>query len=428
MYIKNFYYMRIGIYLACLNPEYRGGVNSYAQGLLQGLRNIDSTNQYFLISYGDEKPAYQKYLSENFNFTPLRESRPHPTALKPGIIGSIHKQLRRLRFLVNIVLDTIFFLPFQSKLFAVYCKRKFQSINQQVKLLNLDICYFPVISPELLGLDVKTIVSPHDIQQVHYPENFPFYTRLGRAIEYRSVMDRAAVVQASSVFMKNDFQKNFAIPKEKICIIPEGVMNDFINFIPEAAESEAFLEKYNLKPGYIFYPAQHWPHKNHQTLIKAVALVKEKFGVDLRLVFTGQKDKSFKSLYEFIEKQGYSSFITFTGNLKFKELFYAYYNSLMVVIPGVYESSSLPVKEAMAMGVPVVAAANGSNEEINLDENILLFETFNYQELAEKIYKLYGDRKLRDNLVEKSKAFIKNYTWDKVAQSYVTLFESFKTV
>ena len=44
--------------------------------------------------------------------------------------------------------------------------------------------------------------------------------------------------------------------------------------------------KYGLEPGYLFYPAQFWPHKNHATLLAALALLRDR-GVKKRLVLCG---------------------------------------------------------------------------------------------------------------------------------------------
>ena len=46
------------------------------------------------------------------------------------------------------------------------------------------------------------------------------------------------------------------------------------------------LAKYRLEPGYLFYPAQFWPHKNHITLLAALALLRER-GITERLVLCG---------------------------------------------------------------------------------------------------------------------------------------------
>ncbi|WP_256464260.1 hypothetical protein [Bradyrhizobium sp. 44] len=36
------------------------------------------------------------------------------------------------------------------------------------------------------------------------------------------------------------------------------------------------LAKYSLEPGYLFYPTQFWRHKNHVTLLAALALLRER--------------------------------------------------------------------------------------------------------------------------------------------------------
>ena len=115
--------------------------------------------------------------------------------------------------------------------------------------------------------------------------------------------------------------------------------------------------------------------------------------------------------------------VRFLENIKFSELFYAYNNSEIVVIPVEY-GPSLPIREAMALGKPVIASKNGVNNEINMNDNIILFDTHNYKELAQKIQLLLTNSRLKKSLIIRSKQLIKKYTWSETAQNYIKVFSS----
>lgn len=398
--------MKIGILLLNIDPSYRGGVNSFIHGLLSGLKKIDTKNEYGLLVYESNAFAYQQYVSDTIKVVTFRDDV---------------SWLRKLKFFIRLV----FILPGLQPLYTTIESLLFSKVQKQIEKTLRDVYYAPTVPYFPLNLSAKVIISPHDIQQIHYPEYFSLIQRWYRGVTYRVSMKQASVIQASTVFIKNDFRDAFSIPEEKIKVIPEGVMLEFLNFIPNEEENQAFLKKYNVPQEYIFYPAQHWPHKNHKTLIKATAYVLEKYKVKLHLVFTGEKNKRFQYLYNFIDQGKYNNFIQFLGNIKFSELFYAYHNALMVVIPVVYESSSLPVKEAMALGKAVIASRNGANEEINLNENIILFETYNEKDLGEKMYQMYANATLRQELGHRSKEVVSHFTWENIAKQYITLFETF---
>lgn len=46
------------------------------------------------------------------------------------------------------------------------------------------------------------------------------------------------------------------------------------------------LRKYSLNPGYFFYPAQVWAHKNHDRILQAAAILQQR-GVEIHVAFAG---------------------------------------------------------------------------------------------------------------------------------------------
>jgi len=399
--------MKIGILLLNNDPSYRGGVNSYIHGLLTGFKDIDTKNKYYLFIFKKNQQHYEQYKSEHIHIITFTDD-----------VGWIKK--------IKSFLKLLCIAPFLRKFYAQLERLLYKNLSTLITTHEIDIYYSPVAPFFPLGIEGKIVVSPHDIQQVHFPEYFSLRERWERATFFPLAFKKAAIIQASTNFMKEDFKKNYELSDEKIRVIPEGVMNNFLNFSPNSIDNEAFKEKFQIPDPYVFYPAQHWPHKNHRTLILAVDFLNKKYHTNIQLVFTGEQHKKFQSLYNFIQEGNYTQWITFLGNIKFSELLYAYKNALAVAIPVMYESSSLPVKEAMAACVPVLASRNGSNEEININDNILLFNTYDHKELAEEIYTLYTHAGLRNELIEKSKKIIAEFTWDKIAERYLVLFNELK--
>lgn len=396
--------MKIGILLINNDPSYRGGVNSFINGLLSGLKRVDKKNEYYLLICGVDEKFHRKQVSKRF---------------KIKTFSNWNKAALNFRYFLLKTLTA----PLLRNFYYLVERLIYSKLIREINSLELDIIYSPSMPFFPLKLRGKLAISPHDIQHLHFPKYFSVNEKWFRSTVFPASMKSASVIQASTEFMKNDFHKKMNMPLEKIVVIPEGVSSDFLNFKPKKKNNADFLQKYKLKPGYLFYPAQHWPHKNHVTLLKAVKFLQRKEKIQMQVVFTGQMNSQFDSLYKFVKDNNLKKNVHFLGNIKYNELFYAYINAASVIVPVEYESSSLPVKEAMALGVPVIASRNGANEEINISNNILLFDTHDYKKLAEKILLLKGNPNLRLELVKKSKKIIKNYSWNSIAKTYISTFE-----
>ena len=79
---------------------------------------------------------------------------------------------------------------------------------------------------------------------------------------------------AVSEHVRDDLVERLGYPRERVRVIHHGV--DHERFRPDGRAREPFL----------LYPANWWPHKNHELLLEAFALVRRE-RPELRLVLTG---------------------------------------------------------------------------------------------------------------------------------------------
>jgi glycosyltransferase involved in cell wall biosynthesis len=95
-----------------------------------------------------------------------------------------------------------------------------------------------------------------------------------------------------------------------------------------------------------------------------------------------------------------------------------------LVFPSRYEPFGLVVIEAMAAGLPVITAATtGAAEIITAECGIVLSEPDDLQALARALSLLTSDRNLRSQMGQSARAIAQQHSWNKMAQSYVDLFE-----
>lgn len=171
-------------------------------------------------------------------------------------------------------------------------------------------------------------------------------------------------------------------------------------------DGEYLKKKYNIqkKPTLLFVGRLD-KEKNIDVLIKALGILKDKF--EFQLIIAGQ-GKEKLPLKKLALSAGIQSNVIFTGFLPEKDLPYIYRIADIFVMPSIAELQSLVTMEAMASGLPVVAAnAVALPHLVHDNENGFLFIPGNEQDLARKLSKLLENKTLRDKMGGQSLAIIK---------------------
>ena len=135
---------------------------------------------------------------------------------------------------------------------------------------------------------------------------------------------------AISEHARETLVERLSLEPERVRTIHLGV--DLERFSPADVPREPFL----------FYPANAWPHKNHERLFEAVALLRREHR-DLRLVLTGDHD----DVPDFVEAR---------GRVSRDELVELYRRASALVFPSLYEGFGQPVLEALACACPVACS------------------------------------------------------------------------
>jgi glycosyltransferase involved in cell wall biosynthesis len=139
------------------------------------------------------------------------------------------------------------------------------------------------------------------------------------------------------------------------------------------------------------------------------------------LVITGAPLWKADGLAESIRRSPWSKDILFTGFVPQAHLPSLYAGAGLFVFPSLYEGFGLPILEAMACGVPVVAGNRTSLPEIAGDAACLVNPDFP-EEIATGISLVLGNAILAKTLRQKGPMQAARFNWDRTARQTLEVY------
>ena len=204
-------------------------------------------------------------------------------------------------------------------------------LRRELGLDGLDAVHFPlsVMLPLVSSPPAATTIL--DVQHEFLPQNFPRWELAYRRYLYGASARRSRIVIAISEHARETLIERLSIAPDAVRTIHLGV--DLDRFAPADVAREPFL----------LYPANRWPHKNHDRLFDAFALLRRE-RPELRLVLTGT---GHANVPEGVESR---------GRVAADELVDLYRRAAALVFPSLYEGFGQPVLEALACACPVACS------------------------------------------------------------------------
>ena len=142
-------------------------------------------------------------------------------------------------------------------------------------LKKLDLFFCPLGSLWPRPVSIPSVVTIPDIQECFFSSFFSEKERLFREYNHLDSLEAADRIVTISNFSKKTFIEQYGVSPKKVRV--SWLNADDSIFEPMVEPPNRTFE---LPPsGYLFYPANRWPHKNHDTLLHAMRYLKEARGL-----------------------------------------------------------------------------------------------------------------------------------------------------
>ncbi|MEI6704002.1 MAG: glycosyltransferase family 1 protein, partial [Deltaproteobacteria bacterium] len=216
-----------------------------------------------------------------------------------------------------------------------------------------------------------------------------------RERHFKNLLPRAARIITGTGAGKEEIIKYYQVPENLVQVVPFPTPQFALS--PPVTEEQQAGES-QIPENYLFYPAQFWPHKNHVGLLLALKILRDKFGLNFNLVFTGSDKGNLGYVQKMVKELGLEDKVTFLGFVETDFLRELYRRAFALVFPTFLGPDNLPPLEAFALGCPVIAS-NVEGAEEQLGSAALLFDPKNPEEMALRIKELHDSPAIRDELI-----------------------------
>lgn len=237
-----------------------------------------------------------------------------------------------------------------------------------------------------------------------------------RLLRMRAVLEEANTRHADRTLVTSRYCRHVAaevygLDEGELAVVPECIDLDAWR-----AMAEEDLPRKDPRPT-ILNVAHQYPRKDTETLLEAVSLLRHEYSdVQLRIVGIGPRLEFLRRRAAELDLHGN---VAFLGAVRDRpHLMRQYFQSDLFCLPSRQEGFGIVFLEAMAAGLPVVAARAGAAPEVIGDEEVgLLFSPGDARELCNRLSQLLGDADLRHAFSSAARERVERFERRQVAQT-----------
>jgi glycosyltransferase involved in cell wall biosynthesis len=261
----------------------------------------------------------------------------------------------------------------------------------------------------------RLIVTVHDLAFEHFPQLFPTSWRWLYRAGVRAAARRADAIITPSRSTAEDLVSRTSAAPDRIHVVPLAAALEH-----GGADVAATLARLKVPAPYVLFVGTLEPRKNLVRLVRAYRRVAAT-GLPHTLVLAGGMGWHGSELLRELALAGPGE-VVLTGELSRPELDALYRGAACFAYPSLYEGFGLPVLEAMARGVPVVASTGSSLPEV-AGEDAIAVDPGSVAEIADAIRRVLSDADLAAGLAARGRRRASTFSWEETARRTLQIYE-----
>ena len=371
--------MVIGIDASRANRPNKTGTEWYSYHLIKQLAAIDRHNHYILYSNKPLEPGLAELCQQYSNFKSKVLNWP----------------FSRFWTLGRLTLEMIVRPP--------------------------DVLFVPAHVLPLLSR-AKLVNTIHDVGFMAFPNLYGRHAARYLRWSTKWALAKAQRLIAISEFTKQEIQRYFSADWSKIKVVYNGYDSSFYKPESEPDHDQRILADYNIEQPYLLYIGRLENKKNMVGLLNGFRqCCQDQPRSRLKLVLVGQRSADFAQVSNLLSDPILAKRCVELGWTPMTALPSLLRQAQAFVFPSWYEGFGMPILEAMATGLPVIAMKRSSIPEV-VGDAALLLKTDQPEEIVAKITQLddvHLYEKLRSRGLEQSAKF----SWKNTMEQYIEFFK-----
>ncbi len=280
-----------------------------------------------------------------------------------------------------------------------------------------DLCHFTNSIAPLLFRGAY-VVTLHDLSLVKHPEWHPPSRRAWMARIIRPSIARASGIICDSEATRKDLLEWLRVSESKVRVVPLAARTSVARTCSEV-EKQTVRRRYGLLRPYFLYVGNIEPRKNLCRLLKAFRLANPP-GLDL--VLAGRFAWLWRTVRDEADHPQHRGKLHFLDYVAEEDLAALYQSAVAFVYPSLMEGFGLPVLEAMASGVPVLAS-NVEPLASLVGEDGWLLPPEDVDGWRRAVSEAAGDREKRMYFAAAGRRRAAQYSWERVARETMSCYE-----
>ncbi|HWX54136.1 MAG TPA: glycosyltransferase family 1 protein [Verrucomicrobiae bacterium] len=279
-----------------------------------------------------------------------------------------------------------------------------------------DLFFSPSVSSLPIGR-VPVVCTVHDATPVVLPSHAKAATLRTRSLLWTLAKYSRALITVSQC-SKNDLVNIYGLPESKVAVVYNGYDKERFNEAsPDLELQKRVLRQLGIRKPYILHHGVVQPRKNLGRLIEAYRLMlSANPNLDLELVLAGPLGWRYEEVLAAAgNESAKNGRVVVTDALSDSDMTLLVKGATLAVIPSLYEGFCLPMVEAMACGVPAVAANTSCLQEVS-GGVLRYFDPRSVEDMADCMEKVLEGEELRVELAQKGKRQAQRYDWKRCAE------------